>query len=259
MTDRPHGLLSARDYLPHLRRDVAGFVDAVSSGSMDAPVAACPGWTLGDLVDHLGRVHRQVVSILTTGVNPGYRNVVGAPPGADLARWYAEGAERFLATLADTDPERPCDSHQPGNRRAGYWYRRQAHEVGVHRADADLAAGRDVSYDAALAADGIAEVLDVWLPRLAGVSGGPEPVHAPVLLVCADRAERWLVDLGDAVRPATRGPVLPADPERVAAVRVAGTASDLLLALWRRGGGHALRVEGDNRTGAAFLETRFTP
>ena len=42
---------------------------------------------------------------------------------------------------------------------ASFWARRQSHETMVHRADAELAVGRDVVLDAGLAADGI----DEWL------------------------------------------------------------------------------------------------
>nr|BFE67524.1 hypothetical protein GCM10020092_008250 [Actinoplanes digitatis] len=39
-----------------------------------------------------------------------------------------------------------------------------AHEISVHRWDAEAAAGRATPIETKLAADGVNEVLDTWLP-----------------------------------------------------------------------------------------------
>lgn len=51
-----------------------------------------------------------------------------------------------------------------------FWIRRMAHETAVHRVDAAQAVGERWRVDPELAADGVAEALELWLgwaPRLA--------------------------------------------------------------------------------------------
>jgi hypothetical protein len=126
-----------------------------------------------------------------------------------------------------------------------FWFRRQAHEVTVHRVDAERAAGRaGAPIDAALAADGV----DEWLGFAStfgkeALRGEGETVH----LHCTDTADdalgEWLLTL----RP--DGPGI----ERVHAkgdVAARGTASDLDLFVAGRVGVDALEVFGD----AALLD-----
>ena len=57
-------------------------------------------------------------------------------------------------------------------RPASFWGRRMAHETAVHRADAELATGREPAFAPDIAADAI----DEWLGFLSGpVNGGPDP------------------------------------------------------------------------------------
>ena len=45
------------DYLAHLAHD-GGRMAEVARGDLEAPVPTCPEWTLKDLVEHTGQVHR---------------------------------------------------------------------------------------------------------------------------------------------------------------------------------------------------------
>ena len=56
-----------------------------------------------------------------------------------------------------------------GPDRAGFWARRQAQELAIHRWDAQTAAGEPRPIDRALAVDGIQEVFDI-LPERPGVA-----------------------------------------------------------------------------------------
>ncbi len=55
---------------------------------------------------------------------------------------------------------------------ASFWARRMAHETAVHRADAQIATGREAEFEPDLAADAI----DEWLGFLSGPApGDPDP------------------------------------------------------------------------------------
>ncbi len=93
-------------------------------------------------------------------------------------------------------PTRPAWTFVPAGPNAGtagFWTRRQAHELTVHRYDAQLAAGTTAPVDADLAADGIDELLVVMLPFAASdrLTGAGETIHVH----CTDRPGEWVVRL----------------------------------------------------------------
>jgi hypothetical protein len=106
------------------------------------------------------------------------------------------------------------------------------HEVGVHRADAELALGRTARFEPEVAADGVDELLDD-LPHAAYFAPGVEELRGAgesIGLAAEDADLRWrihlLPDRFDWVRhetDATEGDVV-----------VRGAAGDLLLALYGR-------------------------
>jgi uncharacterized protein (TIGR03083 family) len=263
VTQQPYGAFDPKTYQAVIRREADAFVDAYAHGDPKAPVKACPGWTLAQLVDHLGQIHQWARGIV---LGEGPRDVVttAASDGEDLAAWYERCVGDLLETLAKTDPSKPCWTMQPDNEVARFWSRRQAQELLVHRVDAELAVGGPVRADAELAADGIAEVLDLWLPRITRRSGSPD-LAAPVLLACTDRAERWLlrpprsadVPLGP---PTADGPVLSDQDAATAEATVSGTAAGLLMLLWKRQNVSAAGVSlgGEVEVAEAFLESRLT-
>ena len=120
-----------------------------------------------------------------------------------------------------------------GDQTAGFWSRRQANEVAVHRWDAELAAGDPTPIDNELAADGVDERLDM-LRLFDAITGTGETIH----LHCTDIDGEWVVTLSD------EGP----RTERVHAksdVAVRGTASDLDLFVCGRVDATAFEVFGD--------------
>ena len=131
------------DHLAHLRADSDAVLAVLRRSAGDEPVAACPGWTLHDLVEHLGGVHRWARQILLTGQRVDETPTAG---DRDLAGWFAEGAEALLETLAAADPAAATWSFT-ADRTAGFWRRRQALETVVHRWDAQQAAGEPEGID----------------------------------------------------------------------------------------------------------------
>lgn len=110
---------------------------------------------------------------------------------------------------------------------AAFWRRRAAHELAVHRWDAETAhTPSPIATD--LARDGIAEYFEVFVAT--GLAAGfVPPAAATVVLEPTDRDERIERHLPHA------------GPETV----LRGTTSDLLLALWHRRDPLALHVSGD--------------
>jgi uncharacterized protein (TIGR03083 family) len=247
MSDDPHehGDL---DHLARLGVDLEAFARAVEHGPADAMVVGCPGWTLVDLGDHLGQIHRWVIGAITTGGPPEPGLAGEAAPTNDLdalAAWFREGAERLLTLLASTDPSAPTwHPFLVEPKVAGLWRRRQAHEACVHRWDAEHAIGRPAVIAAEMAADGVDEYWTVMLPRMLTREGRSTPATT-IAVELTDTAERWVV-CGDSGLP-----VLDAAADPVALLR--SDAESVLLALWGRPSARPLTISGDGDALAAWL------
>lgn len=260
MTARPYGSLDPQAYERHLRTAADGLLAAIRGGPTTAAVASCPDWTVHDLVEHLGQVHRWAGLAVVDGRPPRRGTIPGVPAGVELGAWYAEQFEWLVGVLTEAGPDRPCWAHQPDRQVTGYWWRRQAHELAMHRVDVDQAVGRAPTYDPELAADGIAEVLDVWLERLHAWAAIRPDLAGPVLLSCTDRAERWLLHPRPDSHPRADGPRLSDTEVDSASARIRGPAADLLLALWKRSDPRpVLTIEGDAAVAARFLDSTLTP
>jgi hypothetical protein len=115
----------------------------------------------------------------------------------------------------------------------------------VHRWDAQDAVGRAVPVESKLAADGVMEVLDTYLP--AGRRKGPTDLHGVVHLIANDASYDWFVRLrGAGIALLDTGTILDTDDHHPRA-GATGTASDLLLTLMGRQRTDHLVVTGDPR------------
>jgi uncharacterized protein (TIGR03083 family) len=216
------------DFLGHLRADCDAILRVLDGGDPGSLVSACPGWTLQQLVEHVGSVHRWATAIVRTGEAQPEKE----QPVADLAPWFAEGADALLSTLASADPDEPCWSFTT-DRTKGFWIRRQALETVVHRWDAERAVDEPTRIDPALAADGVTEVVELMAPRQVKLDRIP-PLPYAVDLQAVDTDQRWVLGEG-AVEASVTAPaevlllllwhrVDPADPR----VRSDGNAVDVL-------------------------------
>jgi uncharacterized protein (TIGR03083 family) len=225
------------DYLQSLRDDGTALAAAARQG-LDPPVPACQGWTVAHLVLHTGMVHRHKLEIVRGRLaQPPDPWPPPSPPRAELLGWYEQGLEELLTVLEATDPDtRVWTFHRP-DQTAGFWRRRMAQETAVHRVDAESAHGGHRPVPAALAADGVSELLEVFLaPHAEGepVGGRGESLH----LHATDTEGEWRLRL------------LPAGVEvgqghAQGDAGAAGSASDLLLFLWGRAGPDPLERSGD--------------
>ncbi len=226
-------------HLDLLAVEVAAYSAALRGGSLEAPVDACPGWTLRDLTLHLGTVHRWGADSVGADGPPAQRDAV--VDDLDLADWFDEGAAELQALLA-ADPHAPAWTFLPP-RTAASWARRQAFETLVHRIDAQRAVGAvQRPVDPAAAADGVEEVVTGFLPRQLRLGRSTLPAAA-VRLVGADSGRAWLLGDGDPAATLTAPDV------------------DLLLLLWRRldRTGATFRTDGEIGALDAMLASDLTP
>jgi uncharacterized protein (TIGR03083 family) len=240
-------------WLAALRSDGPALQDAVAETGPAAAVPSCPGWTIADLVEHLTGLLRWVRDGVPRGVTT---PLPPAPPPAPRPEWpeALDGLRRELTgtieTLDAVDAEAPAWNWAPQPKKAAFWQRRMAHEISVHRWDAELAAGRATAIETKLAADGVNEVLDSWLP--AGRRKGPTDLHGVVHLVATDASYEWFVRLrGAGVSLLDTGTILDTDDHHPRA-EATGMASDLLLALMGRPAPGPVTISGDPRLFAAL-------
>jgi uncharacterized protein (TIGR03083 family) len=163
---------------------LAGLVDGAD---MTRTVPTCPEWTLRQLATHVGRAHRWAAEIASTRsaqMIPFRQVPDGRIPDdpAQHAPWLRAGAARVIGAVqeAGSDPVWAFNALRP----ASFWARRMSHETAVHRADAELAAGREPEIAPDVAADGI----DEWLGLLSGLSGSLPGAHDPRLAALPDGA-----------------------------------------------------------------------
>jgi uncharacterized protein (TIGR03083 family) len=225
--------------------------DVTKAADPAAPVPTCPGWTLRQLVSHVGRGHRWAAEVVTTGGPVDIRAVAdGRAPDdpADAADWLRGGTELLVAAAA-AEPDRTVWTLL-GPRPASWWVRRRLHETTVHRADAALAVGAPYELDPALAADGVCEFLDLLVARPGGTPalavGTTLHLHATDDL---GSPGEWVLRAGEPSFDWRHG-----HEKADAAVR--GPARDLLLGVYRRvpGDHPGLEVLGDAAVWSRFVE-----
>lgn len=225
------------DYLQTLRDEGTALATAARRG-LGPPVPACQGWTVADLVLHTGMVHRHKLEIVRGRLaEPPSPWPPPAPPRAELLGWYEQGLEELHTVLEDADPETRVWTFYRPDQTASFWRRRMAQETAVHRVDAESAHGDPRPVPAALAADGVSELLEVFLaPHADGepVGGRGESLH----LHATDTEGEWQLRLLPAGVEVGRG-------HAQADATVSGEASDLLLFLWGRAPADPLERSGD--------------
>jgi uncharacterized protein (TIGR03083 family) len=237
-------------WLAALRREGTAFRAAVAGAALTEEVPPCPGWTLRDLVAHLGGVYRLQRDRVVRGVTTTPARARPQPPeGADLLSWWDEAFAELVHTLETIDPEMPAWNWTVQPQKAIFWHRRMAHETAIHRWDAQVAVGLPEPVEQKLAVDGIDEVLDSWLP--AGQRKGPTDRRGVVRLEATDADNRWAVRVrGEGITLLDIDSWFDAEPDAQAAA--IGSASDLLLALYGRVPLNVLEIQGDPQLVAAL-------
>ncbi|PFG47829.1 uncharacterized protein (TIGR03083 family) [Amycolatopsis sulphurea] len=204
-----------------------------------APVPNCPQWTMKDLVAHLNGLFSYVTAMIAgdgadrpASTDGGWPDLLGRWDGGRLA------AREALRRPADHPTRSPFPQ---GTFTVGDWTRRMAHELAIHRLDAEgaLPVPPDTRFAPEFAEDGIDEYLAFLLPRRA-----PTGTQDGVIEVRGGTRTWTLV-----LRPGERPALGEGSPD----VILSGPADDVYRALWGRP--HAAATTGD----PAVLDLLKTP
>lgn len=238
--------LAAASYLDHLRADAAAMAGAARRGQLDAPVPACPGWDLHELMAHTGGVHRWVTAMVSEGATEpvSRRGMAPAPEGPAVIDWFEEGAGSLIQALSEAGTEKHV-WNWTDSPRSYFWFRRQAQETAVHRWDAQSVSGAVEPIPVDLAIDGLDELITMWVPDPDFAPNGPWLAGSLHIHATDGDGEWTLIPGTDLVK------VEPVHGKADAAVR--GTASDLLLFLWNREA--PVETFGDPAVVASWQET----
>jgi uncharacterized protein (TIGR03083 family) len=215
--------------------------DAAAAG-LDAPVPTCPGWSVRDLLGHLGGVHRWAASLVAEARTepPRSSELEPPPPDADLLDWFRRGHERLTETLGRADDTLECWTFLPAPFPRAFWARRQAHETAIHGADVAGAAGTPIEFDPAFAVDGLDELLLGFFGRRRGKLLAEPGVTLGVRAADAGPGDAWTMRIGPQGREVDRG-------DARGDLVLTGPASHLYLLLWNRRGIDGLDLNGDER------------
>ncbi len=233
---------------------------AAARSDWDRRIPDCPDWNAAELVGHMGAILAWMAAIVTTG-RAVARSDRESPPASRsaLPAWYEGHLARTLAILGNASPDATAWTFSSrGDHRVGWWQRRLAVEIAIHRWDAQYAAATSTAapaggLDERVAAAGIEEFLTEFLPGLfeaadpttrarlsgtllldpAGTGAGPGP---------------WQIDLHTrALALADRAP---------AGTVIRGSCSDLLLWLTNRRPAPGPEIVGQTEVARAWLQLR---
>ncbi|ARP72586.1 hypothetical protein LK07_25630 [Streptomyces pluripotens] len=236
-------LLTHDRYCDEIARQVVQLRDVVTSGAdLSATVPTCPDWSLEDLVRHMGGALRWVDALVRDRAQeniPSDRIPLRGGPeqrgdASALDKWLAETGELVVAALREAGPDTRVWSWQ-GTSTSGFWARRMANEITVHRADATLAAGLPFEVAPEVATDALDEWLDltVWFQQRRGdqeryrLDGPTRSIHLHATDADPALNAEWLLEFGaDGVRW-RRG-------HEKATVALRGPLTSVLLAFYRR-------------------------
>ncbi|MBK5221427.1 MAG: maleylpyruvate isomerase family mycothiol-dependent enzyme [Acidimicrobiia bacterium] len=221
-----------------LRREGEAFAGVTP---VDIDVPTCPGWTLIDLHRHVGSVLRfQLAQVATDDPDLFQRAPEEPEPDLeDLADWVLDGVDAVADRLAAIGPDHPTSSWF-GPRPAVFWARRAAHEIAMHRWDAEASITSPRPLDRAQAGDIIDELFEVIVPRRLERHPWSDPA-ATVHLHATDEVDgegEWMIRV--------EGPTIDvAHAHGKGDIAARGSASDLALMIFGRIPLARLEVFGD--------------
>jgi uncharacterized protein (TIGR03083 family) len=232
------------DFLHWIDVESERLATAAGAG-LDAPVPPCPGWTVRDAVEHTAEVYWHKVMCMRLGRFPESHEWPHGP-GDDEGSvgWFRSAHAALAAELRARDPAEKSPTWWPPDQTTGFWRRRMAQEVAIHRGDVESAFGPLTPIDDALATDGVDEVLRRFLfnpyderPAFVG--------DRSVAIVTGGR--RWVVRM-----VADDAGFIESDD--AADVEISGDPNAVDLWLWRRAHDDSVTITGDAATVAGFRD-----
>lgn len=240
--------MDVSEYIGLVSDEGERFASAAEDGSLSVEILPCPGWTMRDLVRHLGFIHLWAAENMTyptddwadvddlPDLTTHWPELAAAwPDDADLVAWYRRTNANLVRVLESAPADLECFTFLPAPTPLTMWARRQASEIAIHRFDAEVSRGIASQFDAPFAADMLDELLAGFAPRPGKV---PVDDTRTVLVHAHDAEEHWRLTL---------------EPDGVTTSRetgdadlmVSATAADLYLAFWNRAPDTTLGLDGD--------------
>ncbi|MHB8463540.1 MAG: maleylpyruvate isomerase family mycothiol-dependent enzyme [Acidimicrobiales bacterium] len=216
------------------------FGEALARTPLDASVPSCPDWTFGDLARHVWDLTGFWAHVLCEGAGRPKTPFGEFTP--DVVTGYGALATALVGELRAASPDTPAWSWAKDHQHAGFLARRIAHELTVHRYDAQLASGAPQPIAAEVAVDGIEEIfvlIDAFGPPSG--TGDGETLH----LHGTDRGDEWMIAM-------TPGGLSVDRSHAKADMALRGSVSDLELALYKRPPLGAVERFGDEAVLAAW-------
>jgi uncharacterized protein (TIGR03083 family) len=259
------GKLGDERFYVELEAETERLAAAVRDADLTRQVPSCPEWTLGDLVAHVARAHYWVATLVEqramTLVPNSVADHLQVPDDPDeRSAWLVDGARRMGAAIRDLGPRNEVWTWAT-DKTGGFWLRRITHDTLVHRLDAELTVGREITLAADLAADSITDLFEVFTseamqhfrPAMRELCAGGETLHFHA-------TDDGLAEAGEWLAYGTPSGLVWEHRHGRGDVAVRGGAADLLLVLSRRVPPADGRVEvlGDEKLFARWLEhTKF--
>lgn len=232
-------LLSHDQYVEAIEQNAAVAHQALSDADPTAAVPSCGEWKAADLRDHISGVFAFWTYQLTRGDTSGHE----FPPEVreQYVRPISDAAGDLMKVLRQAGPDQPCWNWSGGNMTSAWGARRMAHEISVHRTDAEMTLGpeRFTGIDEALASDGIDELLDVFIKPTS--NSNPD---WPTLKLATTKGS-WTLELGEKAvnvrdRPSPgAAPTQPSSDDQSGTsagpqLLIDGRVDHVLLKLWGR-------------------------
>jgi uncharacterized protein (TIGR03083 family) len=237
-------MLTTTEYLAVLQREGDAFTDSIAR-ALNAPVASCEPWVGVDLLWHMIEVHYSWKYIAQTHLmNPADYVPRSKPADDDLLSEYRSGLQELISVVSGLDPARSCWTWA-GVQDIAWVIRRMAHETAVHAWDAHVSAGISSDIEAELASDGIDEFVHVMVKSSVREDEGD--LSGSVHIHCTDVDGEWLIV------PTGTSDVVVTREHAKGDCAIRGSASQLLLGLWRRIPMSSLEVIGSTEVAEQFL------
>ncbi len=235
--------VSPERYLELIDADTERLI-ALGERGLTEKIPCCPDWDVAEVVWHTAGVYQHKVRVMADNAWPEPWPPADFEERAELA-FLREAKDDLFAELSRHDVSEITTTFGPDST-IGFWVRRMALEVAVHRYDAELAHGDTTPIDPALAVDGIDEILRIMLagPWWAHNVQTEHPVDA--LVAVAAGGTRWLCDIQRTAVTVTD------DSSTSVAATVSGEPEHVFLWLWGRVGDEAATLDGDPKVISEF-------
>ncbi|MDX6308507.1 MAG: hypothetical protein QOI06_1553 [Nocardioidaceae bacterium] len=229
--------LEPQEYFESIDADTERLLTMAGRG-LEAEVPRCPGWKVADVVSHVAQVYEHKVRVMADNGWP-------SPwPPADLVEQapvsaLVDAKSHLFAEFAAHDPGEQTTTFSADDSTIGFWVRRMALEVAIHRHDGETAHDDVTPIPQDLAVDGIDEVLRVMLagPWWAGRVTTEHPLDAAVAVESGGR--RWLSSVS------SKSATVAEDESSPAAATISGDPQSVFLWLWGRVGDDRVETSGD--------------